>query len=93
MLKRLYILVIVTVNTFVTVFPAGSSAVYVTGLIPRSNSSPGIFVGVKVTLPELSLAVGGVHDTASLVTPGPTNLSMFPGRLEITGFSLSVKVF
>ena len=57
-----------TVKVQVAVFPALSTAVYVTGVSPIAKLLPGSWVVVIVTAnPELSLAVGGVHDIGTVV--------------------------
>ena len=61
-------------------------------LFPIGKESPGLSVDVSVWLPELSVAVGGVHFTTAVALP----LSVFTlwslGHPPMTGFSLSVMI-
>ena len=61
----------VTSNDSVASFEYGSAAVYVTVVVPILNESPGLWVDVRdATVPELSIAVGGVQDTVAVFEVG-----------------------
>ena len=56
---------------------------------PRGKLSPGLWLDVNVTKPELSLAVGGDHVTTAVATPPSVGWVLSTGVPEITGSSLS----
>ena len=77
------------VNELVSILASGSTAVYVTVVSPMEKVSPELWLAVSVTIPELSLAVGGVQVTTAVATPESVDWVMSEGVLEMTGFSLS----
>ena len=50
-----------TLNVQTSVRPISSVATYVTSVVPTGKESPGSLVLVSVTVPRLSVAVGGVQ--------------------------------
>ena len=71
------------------VFPASSTAVYITGVLPIAKLLPGSWVVDMVrATPELSLAVGGVHDIGTVV-PKRAMSDIDPGQPLKVGSSLS----
>ena len=79
----------VTLKEQVDVFPAASVAVYVTTVVPRPKTVPGLFVVVKANVPaQLSDTVGAVHVTVAWQEALPFTV-MFEGHPVITGLVLS----
>ena len=76
-------------NESVTILEAASTAVNVTMVTPRRNVSPGLWLDVIVTIPELSLTVGGFHVTAVVVTPLSVGCVISAGVPEMSGYSSS----
>ncbi len=59
-----------TLKTQLALLPDPSLKVYVTSVLPTVKKFPGEWVlPVKVTMPELSVAVGSVHVTVVPATP------------------------
>ena len=58
-------------------------------VVPTGNKSPGLWLDVRVWVPELSVAVGAVHVTVAVATPDPVLTDWFPGQPLITGSSAS----
>ena len=83
----------VMVNEAVTWFPAPSVAVNITVEIPIVKASPELWLDVRVTTPELSLAVGDVQVTTAVEEPLSVSWVTSMGILDIDGFSLSVQVW
>ena len=81
--------VIVTVNWQNATLPLPSVAVYVTTELPIGKLSPGLALDVTVTTPELSEAVGAVHEMRVSAVPDGTCAEMSDGQLEKTGATLS----
>ena len=69
----------------------GSSAVYVTKVVPMLNCDPGSMEGdtVNDTLPELSVALGFVQFTTAVGFPGSVVTDILLGTPCKTGASLS----
>ena len=64
--------------------------VYETVVVPTPKASPGELVLATVgATPELSVAVGAVHVTATLVEPEGMATLMSDGQPEMTGAVLS----
>ena len=61
-------------------------------MVPTGNVSPEWWSAVNVSIPQLSLAVGSVHDTAAPQIPGSLFTVMSLGQPLITGFSVSFTV-
>jgi hypothetical protein len=62
---------------------------------PDGNTEPGVCDFVQTRLPEavqLSVAVGSVHDTTDVQTPGPLVLTILLKQPLITGFWVSFTV-
>jgi len=78
----------VTLNEQVDVFPKSSVAVYCTVVTPLGKLLPEVCVLVNVTLPQLSVAVGGVQVTG-VEQVAFADLTILPGQPVITGFVLS----
>jgi hypothetical protein len=78
-----------TVKVRVTVFPAGSVNVYVTGVEPMGKEVPGSRLVPTVTVPELSVAVGTGQLTTELVVPKGTVTEMSLGKVWTAGGSVS----
>ena len=79
----------VTLKEQVDVFPAASVAVYVTTVVPRPKTVPGLFVVVKVNVPaQLSDTVGAVQLTVAWQEALAFTV-MFEGHPAITGLVLS----
>ena len=79
----------VTLKEQVDVFPAASVAVYVTTVVPRAKTAPGLLVLVKVNAPaQLSDTVGAVQLTVAWQEALPFTV-MFEGHPVITGLVLS----
>ena len=81
----------ITLKVQVAVLPATSVAVYVTGVVPKENSDPEVWVLVKLEIEQLSVAVGAVHVTLALQDPLADTV-MLDGHPVITGLVLSVTV-
>ena len=60
-------------------------------MFPIGKISPDTWLDVKVTEPELSLAVGCVQFTTAVAKPESVSWVIFAGKLDKTGFSLSVQ--
>src|ERR1044071_1175930 len=71
-----------------------SVAVYVTVVVPTGKVSPGLWLEVRTTPGQLSLAVGAVQLATWLQVsrPGAVNTVVLPGQPLIVGGSLSVTV-
>ena len=66
---------------------------YVTVVVPRLKGVPDALLGVRlVTVPQLSVAEGGVQLTTAVQSPGSVFTVMFDGQSVITGPSLSMTV-
>ena len=62
-----------------------------TVVVPILNKCPGLRAEVRDTAsPELSVAVGGVHDTAAVFELASVFWFMLAGLPDITGISASV---
>ena len=72
--------------------PAASMAVYVTVVVPTAKASPIWWVDVKLSTPQLSLAVGAVQLTTALHAPASAVWVMLAGIPEMTGTSTSFTV-
>ena len=73
-----------------TIFEPSSTAVYVTIVTPIGNVSPETWLDVRVTEPELSLAIGCVQSTTAVGSSGSVSWVMFAGVPVMTGYSLSI---
>ena len=82
---------IVTVNVSVIILEEGSTAVYVIVVVPSSKVSPGLWLDVNVTVPELSLAVGSVHVTIAFDKPPSVFWVISDGIPAIVGSSGSIE--
>jgi hypothetical protein len=82
----------VTVKLQVEVLPALSLAMYVTVVVPTGKVSPGLWLLVRVGVPQSSVAVGGVQVTtwSHVVRPTPVPTVILPGHPEITGGVVSM---
>ena len=78
-------------NEYVIRLESESTAVYVTVVTPREKVSPGLWLDVRVTTPELSLAVGNVHVTTAVTTPPSVDWIISAGIPRMTGSSSSKK--
>ena len=74
-----------TLNVRVTVFPAGSVNVYVTGVVPGGNELPDCLSEVGKTVPELSVTVGSAQVTGTMVVPNGTVKVKSSGKIETCG--------
>ena len=88
-IKGAVLSVTVTLNVHVDVFPAASVAVYVTTVVPSTNTSPGL-IGLVIVAQVFT--VGGVQFTILSHSPASNNIVMSEGQFEITGPVLSVTV-
>ena len=77
-----------TVNVHVTVFPAKSVAVAVTGVSPKLNIVPDCCEYVTVTLPVLSFAVASGYETVA-DDPNTATFSTWLGGQLIVGLIVS----
>ena len=66
-----------------------STAVYVTIVSPIEKVDPELWLDVKFTEPELSLAVGSDHVTTAVDEPTSVLWTISEGMLLIVGFSVS----
>ena len=80
----------VTVKENEAVFPAWSTAVYVTTVSPMRKSTPDLWLVVTVYRPELSLTSGAVHDTLVWSVPISTIADWSSAVVMKTGGSVSV---
>ena len=80
----------VIVNVLVTALKEESVAVYVTVVVPIAKASPGLWLDVSVTSPELSSAVGSVHVTTAFDEPLSVFCVTSAGMPEMVGSSESV---
>ena len=80
-----------TSKLIVVWFPAASSAVYVTVVVPTANASPLLWVDVKLVTPQLSPEVGSVQLTTALQRP-PSLLAERSAWALMVGASSSVTV-
>ena len=76
-----------TRNEHVPTLPLASTAVYVTlcGDLNTENDDPGVDDAICDTTPILSLAVGGVHQTAALSLMFAATTVILPGQLFHVG--------
>ena len=81
--------VTVTLNVHAEVLPAASVAVYVTGVVPSPNTSPGL-IGLEIVAQLFT--VGGVQLTTLSQSPANNVTVMSDGQFDITGPVLSVTV-
>ena len=58
-------------------------------VVPIGKESPGLWVDVRVCVPELSVAVGAVQDTIPVAIPLSVALDWLLGHPLITGLSSS----
>ena len=58
-------------------------------VVPIGKESPGLWVDVSDCMPELSVAVGAVHDTVPVAIPLSVTLDWLLGHPLITGLSTS----
>ena len=80
-----------TLKDLVALLPDPSVKVYVTGVVPTLKKVPGWWVlSVRVTTPELSVAVGSVQLTVVPVLPDGTVTTMSLASL-ITGGVVSAR--
>jgi hypothetical protein len=79
----------VIVNVQVAVLFLASFAVYVTVVVPNGKAAPELYVLVTEGVPQLSVAVGSVHETVS-DTVFVVVRTIFVGQFAKTGFSASV---
>jgi hypothetical protein len=84
----------VTLKEHVLVLADSSRAVQVTTVVPSGNEERGARVQVRLSTPEqLSLTVGNVKLTATLVCPGGASVTMLEGQITVGGsVSLTVTV-
>ena len=71
------------------VLPDGSTALYVTLVVPMSKHDPGSKLDDTVTSPELSVALGSVQFTIAKDCPKVENTEISSGRLSSVGASSS----
>src|SRR5437660_3088473 len=74
------VVVTMTLNGQLLVFPAASMAVQTTGLVPSRNVEPDGGSQLAVTVPQLSLA-GTVKVTTASIGPTPTFVTMLPAQV------------
>jgi hypothetical protein len=72
-------------------FPAASVAVYFTCVVPFGNVAPGACVDVSTGVPQLSVAVGGVHVPTAWHEAFALNV-MVEGHPVMTGFVTSLTI-
>ena len=58
-------------------------------VVPIGKESPGLWVDVRVCVPELSVAVGAVQDIVPVFSPLSVTLDCVLGQPLMTGFSMS----
>ena len=58
-------------------------------VVPIGKESPGLWVDVRVCVPELSVAVGAVQDIVPVASPLSVTPDTSLGHPLITGLSLS----
>ena len=78
-----------TLNEHIAVFPDASEALKVTVVVPIRYKSPESWSEVRVTVLELSVAVGGVHATIDEF-PEVTFTLKFSGQPVMFGASESI---
>jgi hypothetical protein len=81
-----------TQNPAVSALPFTSVAVYRTRVRPTPKKLPGVAVGAKLAMPQLSVAVGAFHVTAVPQVVAPLMTVMLAGMLAMIGFWLSTTV-
>jgi hypothetical protein len=86
------IAIMLTLKVRVTVFPAGSVKVYVTGVVPTGKVVPGSKLVLTLTVPELSVTVGIGQSTTELVVPKGTVIEMSLGKVCTDGGSVSANM-
>ena len=82
----LWLSITLTLKVMLALFPDGSVNVYVTGVVPMGKKDPGALVlWVNEAVPELSVAVGSIHETWATLAWPPMMKTVMSSSEVMTG--------